>query len=368
MGQEILYCHQCGGRLVSDDFTRGRAYTIERRSFCAECVQKPTAAPPEAELKTRLSPASPPGLPMPMKLGLAGVAGLAVVAIVLLVRPPKPAASGAPAPTSAHRPEEDVAALRRRIEDELRALNVRVDVPVNLERFGSAIGMLQEARRNHDAREWVGPIDQRIRALRTEAENRYQDLRTQAIQARTRGAAAEVDKIKQRVAQWAMAEFVASLESDLAAVRIAPPIPIQGLRLVPASPDGGRVQRRHGVMKEGGVEAIPFGPIRTVGFEGELFQVPTDGEVQVTFVTDAVQPIQIKLRIVGDRGQTVAYDWMHRTPAAGAPVHVKAPFRRFTDGGRPLPVGSVVKQLHVTGHDPKVSFRVSELVIVKRRD
>lgn len=369
MGQEILYCHQCGTRLVSDDFTRGRAHTIDRRSYCSACIKNPIAAPPEAELKTRLSTVSKPPLPLGIKLGLAGVGVLAVVALYLVVRPAKPPATTTAAPpTSAPRPEDDAAALQRKIETDLRALNVRVDVPVNLEQFGAAIGLLQDARKTHDAREWVGPIDARIRALRADVETRYEEAKHQAIQARSRGILAEVDKIKERVAQWAIPEFVTGLDNALSAVKIASPIPAGGLRLIPASPDGGRIQRRHGVTKDGAVEAIPFGPIRTVGFEGDLFQVPTDGEVQVTFVTDAVQPIQLKLRVVGDKGQSVAYEWMYRNSKAGIPVEVQVKFRQFTDGGRSLPAGSLVKQLHVAGHDSKVAFRVSELTVVKRRD
>lgn len=372
MGQEILYCHQCATRLVSDDFTRGRAHTIDRRSYCSTCIKNPIVAPPEAELKTRLSKSSKPPLPLGIKLGLAGVGVLAVAALYLVTRPAAPAgpatATTAPPKPAPPRPGEEAEALLRKIDTDLRALNVRVDVPVNLEQFGAAIGLLQDARKTHDAKEWVGPIDARIRALRADVETRYEELKHQAIQARTRGVLAEVDRIKERVAQWAIPEFVTGLDNALSAVRIAAPIPAGGLRLIPASPAGARVQRRHGVTKDGAVEAIPFGPIRTVGFEGDLFQVPTDGEVQVTFVTDAVQPIQLRLRVVGDKGQSVAYDWMVRSPKAGTPVQVEVNFRQFTDGGRSLPVGSIVKQLHVAGHDPKVAFRVSELTVEKRRD
>jgi hypothetical protein len=312
----------------------------------------------DEELKTKLSTVAQPGLPMSMKLGLAGVAVLAVIAGYLVFRPaPKPVVAttttSAPPPPPAP-PQLDV---------ELRELNVRVDGPVNLEQFGAAIDLLRNARHKHSEREWVRPIDDRIRSLTTEAENRYEELKPKAVAARTRGAAAEVDKIKQRVAAWAVPELIERLDRDLAAVRVAAPLPSQGLRLIPSSPDGGRVQRRIGVMKDGGVEAIPFGPVRQVGFEGDLFQAPSDGEVQLTFVTDAAQSIEVRLRIVGDRGQNVSCDYTIRNPAVGSPVKATVSFRSLG-----LPAGSIVKQLHVSGKESKVAFRVTELLIVKKRD
>lgn len=318
---------------------------------------------PEPELKTKLSTVAPPGLPMGIKLGLAGVAVLAVVAAYLVFRTPKPSTPPPPPPATTSGEEG------RRIDVELRALHLRVDAPVGLEQFGAAIGMLMDARKIRTDRAWVDPIDQRIRALREEAENRYQEVKAQAVQARSRGAVAEVDKIKARVAQWGMTEIAETLDRDLAAVRVAAPLPPGGLRLVPASPDGGRVQRRQGVMMDGGVEAVQFGTVRHVGFEGDLFQAPSDGEVQLTFVTESSQSVQIRLRIIGERGQTVSLDYTIRNAAAGKPVQVTAPFRQFTDAGvRGLPAGSIVKQLHVSGLDSKVALRVTQLVVVKRRD
>jgi hypothetical protein len=317
--------------------------------------------PPEAELKTKLSKIEAPGLPPAMKLGLAGVAVLAVIAGWLVLRPAKPAAPATTTTTTETPPVPSIA-------EDLRALNVRVDAPVNLEQFGAAIAMLEEARRIHDAREWRGPIDDRMRSLRQVAEDRYQELKTQAVAARQRGAAAEVDKIRKRVAQWGMDEWIEAFERDLEAVRIASPIPVQGLRFIPPSP-GARIHRRLGVAKDQGVEGVPHGPSRVVGYEGGLFQAPSDGEVQMTFVTDAVQSIQIRFRIVGERGRLAAFDHLIRNAESGKPVRVTAPFRQFTEAGiRGLPPGSIVKELHVSGQDSKVAFRVTELLVVKRRD
>jgi hypothetical protein len=356
MGQDVL-CQGCGKRLAIEDFTMGAAQTIGNRSYCRPCM-------PASEVKTILSPTPPPAVPQPPKrspalmLGAAGVAVLAVLAAVVVFRPPKPASTST----------TPSAAPRQSLETELEALKIRAGQPLIEERFGAAISMLREARKNHDEPEWTRPIDQRLRELQLTADGLYAQLVDQAVEARKRGGLAEVEKIRQRIAQWELPIYSTSLEQALSAIRIPDPVPGYGLRLIPGLGDAGRVHRRYGTSAEKGVEAVPFGTGRAVGFEGDLFQTPSDGDIQATIVTPTAQSFQIRLAVVGERGRTVTYEYAIRNVAAGTPVQVRAPFNRFTDGGRTLPGGSIVKQLHLLGQDSKVAFRVTELAVVKRRD
>jgi hypothetical protein len=356
MGQDVL-CKGCGKRLAIEDFTMGAAQTLGNRSYCRPCM-------PASEVKTILSPTPPPAVPPPSKrpqplvLGAAAVAVLAVVAAVVVFRPPKPASSS----TTTSAPP------RQTIESELQALKARVEQQVGGEHFGAAISMLREARKNHDAPEWTGPIDQRQRELQLTADGLHAQLVDQAVEARRRGGLAEAEKIRQRIAQWELPIYSSSLEQALSAVRLPDPVPGFGFRLIPGLGDAGRVHRRYGTSVDKGVEAVPFGTGRAVGFEGDLFQTPSDGDVQATIVTPSAQSFQVRLAVVGERGRLLTYDYAIRNAAAGTPVQVRAPFNRFTDGGRTLAAGSIVKQLYILGQDSKVAFRVTELSVVKRRD
>src|SRR5438132_132803 len=104
MGQEILYCNQCGKRLVGDDFTRGRAHTFNHRQYCSDCLPQninSTAQavqsdprPPQAATQgrpkamrsatSRAMPAAAPRRSNAMLLVSVGVAS-AVVALIFVV-------------------------------------------------------------------------------------------------------------------------------------------------------------------------------------------------------------------------------------------------------------------------------------------
>lgn len=40
MGKEIVYCHVCGNRILQSDFKKGRAVTLLKRTYCAQCATK----------------------------------------------------------------------------------------------------------------------------------------------------------------------------------------------------------------------------------------------------------------------------------------------------------------------------------------
>ena len=65
MGREIVYCSQCGVRILEKDLAAGRAFTVLDKVFCAECREKaftqgPGPAPASAPASARSS--APPSL------------------------------------------------------------------------------------------------------------------------------------------------------------------------------------------------------------------------------------------------------------------------------------------------------------------
>lgn len=67
MGREIVYCSQCGVRILEKDLAAGRAFTVLDKVFCAECrdqafTQAKASAPaarPSAAAPTRVASAQP---------------------------------------------------------------------------------------------------------------------------------------------------------------------------------------------------------------------------------------------------------------------------------------------------------------------
>src|SRR6185503_15652431 len=59
MGREIVYCSQCGVRILEKDLAAGRAFTVLDKVFCAECREKAFTQRPGPEPAPARSPASP---------------------------------------------------------------------------------------------------------------------------------------------------------------------------------------------------------------------------------------------------------------------------------------------------------------------
>ncbi len=107
MGRPVVYCDMCGRMLREEEFDRGKAHTVENRSFCIECrPMEASAAPPLlspltpksfkqisstriARLPTGHTPREPmelPSLPSARAPSRAPLfAGIAVGAIVLVI-------------------------------------------------------------------------------------------------------------------------------------------------------------------------------------------------------------------------------------------------------------------------------------------
>lgn len=94
MGQEILSCNKCGTKHHGDEFTRGRAFTIENRQLCQKCAsinltaaKKPEPPPKPAPQSTRAKTLAPSPVP-PLKsramlyVGIGVVLALAAMGVV----------------------------------------------------------------------------------------------------------------------------------------------------------------------------------------------------------------------------------------------------------------------------------------------
>lgn len=113
MGKEILYCHRCGKKLISDDFTRGRAHTLVDRSYCNGCVpHRPDEAPKKSTTRRIQKTPSSARLsvrveksPATLILGIATIAILAIVLpFALRSDPPQPVPMPSSSPATAVNP------------------------------------------------------------------------------------------------------------------------------------------------------------------------------------------------------------------------------------------------------------------------
>jgi hypothetical protein len=139
MGREIVYCEGCGNSLREDDFSRGRARTIDNRPYCTECrpyAEGEAEPPPRRPSSGRISAQPPPpprksatgsipivaaprrsGAPASSANPLPIIAGMGGVVFILLIfavtqggkRRPPPAESPAAPPIEipAYRPPAD---------------------------------------------------------------------------------------------------------------------------------------------------------------------------------------------------------------------------------------------------------------------
>jgi hypothetical protein len=55
MGQEIVYCYWCSGRIMGTDFDKGAAVLIGNHACCAQCLPKVMASLPESQRETLLA-------------------------------------------------------------------------------------------------------------------------------------------------------------------------------------------------------------------------------------------------------------------------------------------------------------------------
>jgi hypothetical protein len=266
MGQEILYCYKCQTRLLGSEFEKGKAFKVGGKAACPVCVKDLLASMPEAHGEvdqprkvhstTRIPAQSPdssskfkaatlrasaaPPPPEKSKNGLiiAAVVGAAVLVLLIAMAMgsgrnaphyesvPQESALPAPLPGPVVRPPEDpkpgpyvpapptfIAELRE-TDEKLRA--------IGKDDFRRAAEFLAEARRKHSEAGWLQAIDERNPQVEARANRAASPLREKALEARARGDAAEVKRIRDLVASWGYAAVLAEFETALA----APPAPV----------------------------------------------------------------------------------------------------------------------------------------------
>jgi hypothetical protein len=264
MGNEILYCSVCGIKLLSTDFTRGRAHTVDKRSFCSACMSKPLSAPPPTTKKLRTPrPAS--------KRGPSGLAAVAIIAVAVsaigaglwLMRPsPGPAtppaalhadpremaarkalaaaeayagahpldlpgqsaqwrdavraAEGTSLAGEARRQSQRADDLRReafrreqaRLGEELRA-------HLDREEFGAAFEAVERGKRNAGGPEDALALDTQADAIRARAKALLPSLLKEAVAAARGVDPAPAKTLRERIARWGLPELTAQVEREL---------------------------------------------------------------------------------------------------------------------------------------------------------
>jgi hypothetical protein len=102
---------------------------------------------------------------------------------------------------------------RRQIESDLAAVDEKMRGQADREEFKSALDALFESRNKYADVEWTVPIDQRVATLKKSIDDKFKELKDQAIAARKRGE--DVKKITERVAGWGLKDYREILEDAL---------------------------------------------------------------------------------------------------------------------------------------------------------
>ncbi|HXG61770.1 MAG TPA: PA14 domain-containing protein [Planctomycetota bacterium] len=268
MGQEIVYCFRCLGRLTGADFEKGKGFRHEGKAVCLPCAQAlletargterealeallrkiparkvsnpalPTLpASTESSRKLRAlaavpqdrKPASRTRVYLVAALGAIAVVALAVLALssrkesvpapVLQIEktapPPAPPPPPSPPPP---RPASPFAAELEEIDRQVRPLTDK-------EEFGPALDLLEAVRRRRSDPAWDRAVAERIARVEEALRALYAPLREEAVAARRAGDAARVDRVLERVRRWKSDRLMGDLEEALAAAAPAPPPP-----------------------------------------------------------------------------------------------------------------------------------------------
>lgn len=275
MGREILYCHRCGKQLLSEDFTRGRALTLQNRCYCLKCLPEPqTAAAPKEPARAPLSgstrklpkvtdpiPSRRPSW-MPVAIGTAAVAVVLVAWVLLGSKEPTPPPVTAPsksetAALAAIKDAKEFSAkasdnIAREVElwqkavwaseslpcaaeakqglaragvrmreswtKEEREIEPRLQELLKIEQFAAAKALLGEALKRHPDPAWTDPLKRRIDAVQAQAAALYPLIRQKAADAKTREAPEEVAALRKRIEGWGLAEYTKAFDEDLSKV------------------------------------------------------------------------------------------------------------------------------------------------------
>lgn len=270
MGQEIVYCSRCLGRLTGADFDKGKAFRHEGQAICLPCLQAllesvqgaerealeallrkiparkasgpalPTlGAPSDSSRRLRALREVPPEArpPSHARAYLLGAAAAAVAGILILVValssgrsptpppalvvekvPSPPAPPPPPPPPSPRPPALPFASELEEVDRQVRALTDK-------EEFGPALDLLAAVRRRHADPAWDRAVGERIERMEETLRTLYAPLREEAVAARRAGDAARVGRVEERVRRWKAPGLLDNLQEALAAAAPKPEAP-----------------------------------------------------------------------------------------------------------------------------------------------
>ena len=265
MGQEILYCYKCQTRLLGSEFEKGKAFKVGGQAACAVCVKDLLGSvpppPPKSEGPLRISSSNripvagsdssgklkpitartAPG-PAPdagkSKNGL--IVGIVIGAAVLLILVAMAMKSGSgptvrrdpdppPAPPIVRPPDPPPIAIppsTSGFAGELREIDDKMRTALANDEFKSVVDLLAEARKRRATPEWLSEIDLRIPQVEARARRSSVGLRDKAAEAQKRNDAAEVKRLRDKIAAWGFPSIVDEFDKALAAPVAPPPPPV----------------------------------------------------------------------------------------------------------------------------------------------
>lgn len=103
---------------------------------------------------------------------------------------------------------------------DLAEIDGHVRKAVAADEFAGALGILKMARGKYPLREWSAAIDRRSSRLKEEFDAACRDLEAKALEARRKGAEAEVRAALARAAKWGIDEYSARIEKSLASLPV----------------------------------------------------------------------------------------------------------------------------------------------------
>jgi hypothetical protein len=402
VGQEILYCNKCGKKLLGEDFTRGRAHTFNNRQFCSACVPqsissgaqaalkepRPVERPPAARPKplkpvtARATPAAAP--PSANRILLVGLAVIAVtVGILYVVRSsgssdpaPEPVtAKPPPAPAPAPRPQPPKPAppsvSKEKIAKDLQDLEAKIQPTLQNEQFSAAIGLLEEAQKRVDVPEWTQGVAKLIQDAQGRAAALYGPIKAQSSSAQFQGASADVRKARDRLVGWGRKDLLDDFDKAIAAIVPHEPLPA-GATVLAVFPNGDLSRYRYaGEMKDGALIGVRRDDTVTVGMESgaEIFKVPHEGQVRVTFTTSSPKRVNAVFRAVTSAGKNFPFNFFLENPVVGRPQVFRCSISEMKSWDNDLiQAGSIVDNLYFLQYDRDAVLTVHEIVIFKTKD
>ncbi len=408
MGQEILYCNTCGKKLIGDDFTRGRAHTFNNRQYCTACVPqgigsgaralpqeppRPVERPPQTATQGRLKAVKPPTTratpPAPASgssttllfVGLAVIAAAVVIIYIVrsngtsdpapdpVVAKPPPAVAPA-AKVDAAKPAPR-AVPKEKIAKDLQELEAKIQPTLKNEQFSAVIDLLEEARKRFDAPEWTQGVAKLIKETQEKTTALYGPLKEQCSAAQLRGGQAEVQQARGRLVGWGRKDLLEDFDKAIAAIVPREPLP-PGATVLALLPNGDMSRYRYqGALKNGVMMGTPAFDGISVGMESgkEIFKVPSEGEIRVTFSTNSTKAVSVILRAYGPDGKNHPYHFYSPGFETGRPQVLKVSLAQLKDWNNNLITPSaVVDNMYFRQDDPSAVLTVYEWVVFKTKD